>query len=152
MRIWVDGDAAPREVKEVVFRAAERLDCETLFVANAPLTIPRSCRQVRSILVNGVADAADDYIVAHSQAGDLAITADIPLAARLVEADICVIDPRGEHFDPEKIASRLAMRDFLDRLRAVGIHTGNAPPYSDRDKRCFAATLDRMLTRLSRAI
>ena len=150
MKIWIDADAAPREVKEVVFRAADRLGIETILVANSAQPIPKSATMVRSVIVRQGANVADQYIVVHSQDGDLAITADIPLAAELVDKKVAVIDPRGDEYNESNIAARLSMRDFLDELRGTGAPTGGAAPYSLKDKKAFASSFDRILTKLSR--
>ncbi len=148
MKIWIDADAAPRDVKDVIFRAADRLQIETVLVANASQPIPRSATTVRSVLVREGANVADQYIVIHSQPGDLAITADIPLAAELVSKQVAVIDPRGEQYSEANMAARLAMRDFMDELRGTGVPTGGAAPYSPQDKKAFASTFDRLVTKL----
>lgn len=150
MKIWIDADAAPTEVKEIVFRAAKRLQIETLLVANRPVATPASMPHVRSIVVRDGADEADKYIVNHGQAGDLAVTADLPLAGLLVEKKLFVIDPRGDEYSPNTIASRLSMRNFMDELRGNGEVTGGSAPYGDRDKKAFAATFDRLLTKAQR--
>ncbi|MEM9369204.1 MAG: YaiI/YqxD family protein [Planctomycetota bacterium] len=147
MKIWVDADAAPTAVKEVVFRAAKRLQIETLLVANCPIPFPANATTVRSVVVREGADQADRYIVTHSEAGDLAITADLPLAAQLVEKDVFVVDPRGDEYSPSTIAGRLSMRNFMDDLRGAGVVTGGNAPYGPKDKSAFAATFDRLLTR-----
>ncbi|MCS7465592.1 YaiI/YqxD family protein [Stieleria sp. ICT_E10.1] len=148
MKIWIDADAAPRDVKEVVFRAAARLEIETVLVANSAQPIPRSAVTVRSVIVRQGANVADEYIVVHSQPGDLAVTADIPLAAQLVDKKVAVIDPRGDEYNDSNIAARLSMRDFLDELRGTGAATGGAAPYNAKDKKAFAASFDRLLTKL----
>lgn len=150
VKIWVDADAAPVEVKQIVFRAAQRLQLETLLVANQPLDTPRNVPLVRSIQVREGADVADRYIVEHSTAGDLAITADLPLAGDLVAKGIFVIDPRGDEYSPNTIATRLSMRNFMDSLRGEGMVVGGGAPYSDNDKKAFAATFDRLLTKAIR--
>lgn len=147
MKIWIDADAAPTVVKEVVFRAVKRLNIETLLVANSLVTAPKNASTVRSIVVREGADQADRYIVNHSEAGDLAITADLPLAALLVEKKVCVIDPRGEEYSAANIASRLSMRNFMDEMRGAGMETGGNAPYSAKDKQKFASTFDRLLTK-----
>ena len=147
MKIWVDADAAPREVKEIVSRAAKRLNVETILVANRKLATPADAPMVRSIMVRDGANVADQYIVDHADANDLAITADLPLAADLVAKSVHVIDPRGDIYDKANIASRLSMRNFMDELRGTGVETGGAAPYSDRDKKAFASSFDRLLTR-----
>lgn len=148
MRLWIDADAAPREVKEIVFRAARRLAFEVVLVANQPLSSPYS--QVTTVRVQGGLDVADRYIAEHAEPGDVAVTADVPLAAALVEKGVAVIDPRGQEHTAENIGERLSVRDFLDGLRSTGIETGGPRPYGPKDKQAFAATLDRVLTRRSR--
>ena len=150
MKIWIDADAAPREVKDVVFRAADRLGIETILVANSAQPIPKSAVTVRSVIVRQGANVADQYIVVHSQPGDLAITADIPLAAELVENNVAVIDPRGDEYNESNISARLSMRDFLDELRGTGAPTGGAAPYGPRDKKAFASSFDRLVTKLTK--
>lgn len=148
MKIWIDADAAPRDMKEIVFRAARRLKVETVLVANSGMALPSNAPTVSLITVSEGANVADKYIVDESMVGDLAITADIPLAALLVEKKIAVIDPRGEEYNADNIASRLSMRDFMDDLRGAGTVTGGAKPYNELDKKAFAATFDRLLTAL----
>jgi uncharacterized protein len=146
MRIWIDADAAPRAVKEIVFRAAKRLELETVMVANQRLSAPLNNPFVSAVLVQGGPDMADRHIADHASIGDLVITADIPLAASLVEKRIMVLDPRGELYDEENIRERLSIRDFMESLRGSGVETGGAKPYGARDKQAFAAALDRVLT------
>lgn len=148
MKIWIDADAAPRDVKDVVFRAAKRLSVETVLVANQRIGIPANAETVSMVTVREGADVADRYIVLNSESGDLVVTADIPLAALLVDKQVDVIDPRGEAYDASKIASRLSMRNFMDDLRGAGTVTGGSRPYGDRDKKAFANTFDRLLTKL----
>lgn len=150
MKIWIDADAAPVEVKEVVFRAAGRLQVETILVANRPVPTPANLPIVKAVLVREGADQADRYIVQQGEAGDVAITADIPLAGQLVEKGLFVIDPRGDEYSPDSIASRLSMRNFMDTLRGSGVETGGSSPYSASDKKAFAATFDRLLTKAVR--
>ncbi len=150
MKIWVDADAAPREVKEIIFRAAKRLKVETVLVANQTHYTPPEARHISSITVREGANVADAYIVDNSQANDLVITADIPLAALLVEKDVIVIDPRGEQYSADNIRSRLSVRNYLDQARGAGEVTGSSRPYGDRDKAAFASTFDRLLARLIR--
>ncbi|MEM9587084.1 MAG: YaiI/YqxD family protein [Planctomycetota bacterium] len=147
MRVWVDADAAPNDVKQVVFRAANRLSVETILVANQSIAVPANATCVRSVVVREGADQADRYIVKHGEPGDLAITADLPLAADLVDKGLHVIDPRGEAYTAANIAGRLSMRNFMDDLRGAGVVTGGSAPYSNRDKKAFAATFDRLLTK-----
>ena len=150
MKLWIDADAAPRDVKEVVFRAAKRLGLETVLVANQRLQTPASNAYVSTVRVEGGPDEADRYIAEHAEHGDVAVTADIPLAAALVEKGVATIDPRGDEFDAENVGERLAVRDFMDGLRGAGVETGGARPYGPRDKQAFAGALDRVLTRALR--
>lgn len=150
MKLWIDADAAPRDVKDIVFGAAKRLELETLLVANQRLYVPPGNPFVAPIRVEGGPDVADRYIIDHADSGDLAITADIPLAAELVAKGVLVVDPRGEEFTPENIGERLSVRNFMDGLRSTGVETGGPPPRTAREKRLFAATLDRVLTRAMR--
>jgi uncharacterized protein len=147
VKIWIDADAAPADVKQIVFRAAKRLGVTTLLVANRLLETPASMTMVKSIQVRDGTDEADKYIVAHGAAGDIAITADLPLAGQLVEKGLFVIDPRGAEYSPDTIAARLSMRNFLDNLRGEGLVTGGSAPYGETDKQQFASTFDRLLTK-----
>ncbi len=147
MRIWIDADAAPFEMKEVVFRAARRLRLEVILVANQPLGLPPNAPTVSTVTVREGANLADRYIVEHSQAGDIAVTADIPLAADLVERQVHVIDPRGDEYTPDNIRSRLSLRDFLDDMRGAGAVTRGSRPYDARDKKAFAAAFDRLVAK-----
>ena len=151
MKLWIDADAAPREVKEIVVRAAERLRLETVLVANQRLFVAPGSAFVTAVRVEGGPDVADRYIAEHAEAGDVAVTADIPLAAILVPKGVVVIDPRGEEYTTESIGERLSVRDFMDGLRGAGVDTGGARPYGPRDKQAFAGALDRVLTRGVRA-
>ena len=144
--LWVDADAAPRDVKEIVFRAAKRLELTTVLVANHRLSTPANNPWVTAVLVRHGPDVADHYIAERADPGDLAVTADIPLAAVLVEAGVQVIDPRGEEYTKENVRERLSIRDFMDSLRSTGVETGGPSAYSDADKRSFANALDRTLT------
>jgi uncharacterized protein YaiI (UPF0178 family) len=150
MKLWVDADAVPRDVKEILFRAAERLELETVLVANQRVAIPPGWRFVRAVRVGGGPDVADTYIVAAAEPGDVAITADIPLAALLVAKGIAVLDPRGDELTVENIGERLSVRNFMDGLRTVGVDTGGPPAYGPRDKQAFARGLDRLLSRTLR--
>jgi len=145
-RLWVDADAAPRDVKEIVFRAAARLGLETILVANHRVPLPLNNPHVRAILVSGGADVADQRIVDDADPADVAVTADIPLAALLVEKGLVVLDPRGEEYSPSNIGERLSIRDFMDSLRTSGVETGGPSAYGEREKRAFANALDRTLT------
>lgn len=150
MKIWIDADAAPRDVKELVFRAARRLAIETILVANQRLEAPPGNPLVSAIRVDGGPDVADRYIAEHAAAGDLVVTQDVPLAALLVPQGVAVLDPRGEEHTSETIGERLSVRDFMDRARLAGLVTGGPAPYDARARQAFAAALDRALTRLRR--
>jgi uncharacterized protein len=151
LKIWIDADAAPRDVKELVFRAAKRLGIETTLVANQRLQTPVGNPLVSAVRVDGGADVADQYIATHASAGDLVVTQDVPLAALLVPKAVVVLDPRGEEHTLETIGERLSVRDFMEQARIAGIVTGGPPPYDARAKQAFAAALDRVLTRLRRS-
>ena len=150
MRIWIDADAAPRDVKELVFRSARRLNIETILVANQRLQTPAGNPLVSAVRVNGGADVADQYIAAHAAAGDLVVTQDVPLAALLVPRGIAVIDVRGEEHTAGTVGERLSVRDFMEQARLAGVVTGGPPPYDARARQTFAAALDRVLSRLQR--
>jgi uncharacterized protein len=151
MKLWLDADAAPRDVKEICFRASERLGLETVLVANQRLVLPLGYRFLSSVRVEGGPDVADDYIAANAVSGDVAVTADIPLAAILVPKGVIVIDPRGDEYTPEIIGERLSVRNFMDGLRSTGVETGGHAPYGSREKQAFANALDRVLTRALRS-
>ena len=148
--LWIDADAAPGEVKELVFRAAKRLNLPTVLVANAPVAVPKGSALVSFIRVEGGANVADQYIAEHATAGDIAVTADVPLAATLVAKGLFVIDPRGTEQTADNVGYRLATRDLMDELRGAGAVTGGPKPYSAKDRHAFATTLDRVLTRALR--
>jgi uncharacterized protein YaiI (UPF0178 family) len=150
-RIWIDADACPRDVKELVFRAGERLQLTVLVVANKAMHTPLSPR-IMMIQVAGGPDVADDHIVRESARGDLAITADIPLAARLVPRGVIVLNPRGEEYDAENIGERLSVRDFMADARDAGVVTGGPAAFGPKDKQRFANALDRALYRVTRAV
>jgi hypothetical protein len=150
MRLWVDADATPRDVKDIVFRAAHRLALETIVVANQRVPIPPGHAMVSAVRVEGGPDVADRYIAEHAARGDVAITADIPLAAQLVAAGVAVIDPRGFEHTTETVGERLSVRDFADALRGAGVETGGPRPFGPKDKQAFASALDRVLTRALR--
>ncbi len=151
MTLWIDADAAPREVKEVCYGASERLALETILVANMRLQLPVGYLHLSSVRVDGGPDVADRYIAAHAVAGDVAVTADIPLAAILVPKGVVVIDPRGEEYTAETIGERLSVRNFMEGLRSSGVETGGHAGYSAKDKQVFSNALDRALTRARRA-
>jgi uncharacterized protein len=145
MKIWIDADACPRDVKEVVFKASARLSIPVVLVANKAMHAPPAFPLVTMTQVKGGPDVADDHIVEHASPLDLAITADIPLAARLVEKKVHVIDPRGEVYDEDNVRERLSVRDFMAEARDIGITTGGPAAYAAKDKQRFAAALDRAL-------
>lgn len=150
MKIWVDADAAPRDVKDIVARAALRLRVPALLVANQRMQTPANNPFVTAVRVEGGPDVADDHIATEAAEGDLAITADIPLAARLVEKGVTTLDPRGTEYDAENIGERLSVRDFMDQLRSTGVETGGPSSWGTKEKQAFAAAFDRALTRLVR--
>ena len=145
LRIWLDADACPRDVKDVVFRASGRTGIAVVLVANKAMFTPLHSPLVTMVQVSGGADIADDHIVAHARARDLVITADIPLAARLVPMGVVVIDPRGERLDEDNIGERLSVRDFMAEVRDTGVMTGGPRPRSPRDTQRFASALDAAL-------
>ncbi|MBK6490125.1 MAG: YaiI/YqxD family protein [Gemmatimonadetes bacterium] len=150
MKLWIDADAAPRDVKEIVARAADRLELETIFVSNQRIQLQPGSRFTSAVRVDGGPDVADRHIADRAEPGDVAVTADIPLAALLVAKGVAVIDPRGEEYSAETIGERLSVRDFMDGLRGAGVETGGAAPYGPKDKQRFAGALDRALTRARR--
>jgi uncharacterized protein YaiI (UPF0178 family) len=137
-------------VKEIVFRAARVLAIETVLVANQRLLAPPGNPLVSAIRVDGGPDVADRYIAEHAAPGDLAVTADVPLAALLVPRGVAVLDPRGEEHTTETIGERLSVRDFMENLRTAGMVTGGPRPWDARARQAFADALDRALTRLRR--
>ena len=149
MRIWVDADACPNAIKDILFRAAERRQVETVLVANQYLRTPPS-RFVRALQVPAGFDQADDAILQRVAAGDLVVTADIPLASEVVAAGGTALNPRGTLYDRENVKSHLARRDLLDTLRSAGTVTGGPPPLTKSEIQDFANALDRLLTRQER--
>jgi uncharacterized protein len=150
MKLWLDADATPREAREICLRASERLALETVLVANHRITVPAGYTRVSAVRVDGGPDVADRYIAEHASAGDVAVTADIPLAALLVPKGVTVLDPRGEEYTAESIGERLSVRNFMDGLRGAGVDTGGHAAYGPREKQAFANALDRALTRALR--
>ncbi len=150
MKLWIDADAVPRAVKEVCFRASERLKLETILVANQRIQLPAGYPHLSAVRVGDGLDVADSYIAENAAAGDVTVTADIPLAAILVPKGVTVIDPRGEEYTPEIIGERLSVRNFMDGLRSEGVDTGGHAAYSAREKQAFANALDRTLARAAR--
>ncbi|MEH6491617.1 YaiI/YqxD family protein [Halopseudomonas sp.] len=147
MILWIDADACPRPVRDVAVKAARRKQIELVLVANSAQQLPPG-PGVRQVIVSAGADAADHHIIEQASPGDLVITADIPLAAGLVDRQVTAINPRGQVYDKASIGDRLAMRNLMDELRGAGLAGRGGPaPYSDRDKQAFANALDRLLTR-----
>jgi hypothetical protein len=144
MAIWVDADACPNVIKEILFRAADRTQTQVTLVANQNIRVPPS-RFIRSVRVASGFDVADNEIVRLCEAGDLVITADIPLAADVIAKGGVALNPRGERYTEATIRARLTMRDFMDTLRASGIQTGGPDSLSQRDRQQFAAELDKWL-------
>ncbi len=143
-QIFVDADACPKVIKEILYRAAERVGIPLTLVANQPLQVPRS-RLIRAVRVAPGFDVADNHIVQVAQAGDLVITADIPLAAEVIANGCLALNPRGELYTEENIRQRLNMRDFLDTLRSSGIDTGGPAAFGKGERQAFANQLDRLL-------
>jgi uncharacterized protein YaiI (UPF0178 family) len=143
-KIWVDADACPKVIKEILFRAADRVGIPLILVANQQIAVPGS-PYIRSVQVAGGFDVADNYIVQQLEAGDLVITADIPLAAEVIEKEGLALNPRGELYTTENIRQRLNMRDFMDTMRGSGVDTGGPPAFSQSDRMAFANQLDRLL-------
>ena len=150
MKLWIDADAAPRDVTEICYRTSERLKLDTVLVANQRLQLPVGYTHLSAVRVDGGPDVADFYIAENAQAGDVAITADIPLAALLVPKGVIVIDPRGDEYTNESIGERLSVRNFMDGLRSTGVETGGYAAYGQKEKQAFANALDRALTRALR--
>jgi uncharacterized protein YaiI (UPF0178 family) len=145
VQIWVDADACPVVIKEILFRAAERTGTMLTLVANQPIRVPNS-EFIKTVQVPSGFDVADDEIVKRASAGDLIITADIPLAAEVIEKDAHALNPRGEMYSKENIRSLLNMRDFMDTMRSSGVDTsGGPPPLNQSDRQAFANNLDRFL-------
>ena len=151
MKILVDADACPTVIREILFRTASRLEIETVLVANQTIRVPKSSL-VKAVTVRDGADVADDRIVELVRKGDVVITADIPLAARVVEKGAIAIGPRGERYDENTIQSRLASRDLMEQLRAAGMETSGPKPFGKKDAREFSNVLDRTLTALRKSL
>ena len=151
MQIWVDADACPKAVKEILFRAAERARVPLILVANKPLRTPSS-RLIKTLRVASGFNMADDRIAQQVQPGDLVVTADIPLAAHVIDRGGHALDPRGEFYTQDSIQERLAMRNLMDELRSTGVDTGGPSSFSQGDRHAFAGQLDRFLTRYRTAV
>ncbi|MFM2320254.1 MAG: hypothetical protein RLZZ215_2875 [Pseudomonadota bacterium] len=149
MQIWVDADACPNVIKEILFRAAERQKIEVILVANQALRVPRS-PFIKTKQVGTGFDVADNYIAQNVQIGDLVITADIPLAAQVIERQAQALNPRGEFYTLENIQQRLSMRNFMEELRSSGAITGGPAALNQQDRQAFANQLDRFLARYAK--
>jgi uncharacterized protein YaiI (UPF0178 family) len=147
MKIWVDADACPKVIKEILFRAAQRRQIDLILVANAPLAVPRSSR-IRSVVVPQGIDVADQAITDWAERGDLVITADIPLAAAVVEKGVQALNPRGELYTADNVRQHLSMRNFMADLRGAGVETSGPAAFHQRDRQAFANQLDRLLARI----
>jgi uncharacterized protein YaiI (UPF0178 family) len=147
-RLWVDADACPVVIKEIIFRAAARKQLETILVANQMLRVPAS-PFIRAVQVPAGFDVADNHIVAQVRPGDLVVTADIPLAAAVIERGARALNPRGELYTVANIRENLSMRDFMENLRASGVQTGGPSAFSQADRQAFANQLDRVLASVS---
>lgn len=148
MKIWVDADACPGVIRDILFRAAERTRLPLTLVANSALTVP-ALKNIRMLQVSSGFDAADDEIVKRVQAGDLVITSDIPLAHEVLQKKAMALSPRGELFSEDNIRNRLVMRDLMDSLRSSGVNTGGPAALSQGDRKTFANQLDRLITRFA---
>lgn len=146
MKIWVDADACPKVIKEILFRAAKRAQVQVTLVANQSLRTPSS-QHIKSMQVSSGFDVADNEIVKQVEAGDLVITADIPLAAQVVDKGAHALNPRGELYTAENVKARLSLRDFMAQIRDSGINTGGPAPLSQSDRQAFANHLDRLLAK-----
>ena len=149
MNIWVDADACPVVIRDILYRAAERIGVTVTLVANQSIKTPPS-RYIKMIRVSQGFDVADNEIVKRLNPGDLAITSDIPLAAEVIDKGGKALNPRGELYTPENIKNRLTMRDLMDSLRSSGIDTGGPPALNQNDRKSFADQLDKILSQYSR--
>ena len=149
MKIWVDADACPVAIREILFRASIRTGVSITLIANQQIPVPRS-PTIKMIQVSTGFDAADEEIVKRMEPGDLVITSDIPLASDAIAKDGLVLSPRGERLTRENIGSRLNMRDFMESMRASGVATGGPAALSQGDRKAFADELDRLLSRQAR--
>ncbi|HEX7386663.1 MAG TPA: YaiI/YqxD family protein [Castellaniella sp.] len=149
MDIWVDADACPAVIKDILYRAAQRSRRTLTLVANQMLRTPPS-PLIRAVQVPRGFDVADDYIVEHASTGDLVITADIPLASEALSKGALVLSPRGERFTVDSISERLSIRDMMEELRSAGVDTGGPAAFSQADRRAFANALDKLLQKAQR--
>ena len=146
MKIWVDADACPVVIKEILFRAAERTELQLMLIANQPVRIPPS-PFIKMFQVAFGFDVADNEIVKRLSAGDLVITSDIPLAAEVVVKGGCALSPRGELYTADNISACLSMRNFMDTMRASGVETGGPPAFGHTDRKYFSSQLEKLLTK-----
>ena len=146
MKVWIDADACPVVIKEILFKAARRTGIQLTLVANQSMQTPPD-KNITSLQVPQGFDVADDEIVKLVEAGDLVITSDIPQASEVIEKGGQALSPRGELFTPNNIGGRLNMRDFMDTMRSSGVHGGGPPPLNKQDRQAFANQLDRILTK-----
>lgn len=144
--LWLDADACPKLIREICFRAAERCQLHLYLVANQAIQRPPS-PFLHMLVVESGFDVADNLIVERAQAGDIAVTADIPLAADLMAKQVAVINPRGEQYSADTVRQRLNIRDFMDTMRSSGVQTGGPPPLGEKERRAFANALDRLLAK-----
>lgn len=151
MHIWVDADACPAVIKDILYRAAQRWQVPLTLVANQALYTPPS-PLIRAVQVPRGFDVADAHIAERADKGDLVITGDIPLAAQVLEKGAMALNPRGERYSPETIRERLALRDMMEELRASGVDTGGPPSFSQADRKAFANQLDTLLSRAARQL
>ncbi|MDX8387862.1 MAG: YaiI/YqxD family protein [Ghiorsea sp.] len=151
MKIWVDADACPVVIKDILFRAAKRTQIQTILVANSPIQIPKS-DFISMLQVGAGFDVADNEIVAQMNAGDLVITSDIPLAADVIEKGGFALSTRGEMFSSDNIKARLSIRDYMDELRQSGIHSGGQAAFSQTDRQNFANKLDQLMTKYLKSL
>lgn len=148
--VWIDADATPRPVRDLLLRAALKRKVAMRFVANRPIDLTGAAPSAQAVQVPGGPDVADDYIAAHCARGDLVITADIPLAARVIERGAEVLNPSGHEIGEEEIGERLSIRDFMEDLRSAGVQTSGPPPFGAAQAQRFANALDRHLARRGR--
>lgn len=144
MKIWVDADACPVVIREILFKAAQRTGFDMTLIANHAIRVPAN-KNITMLQVSSGFDVADDEIAKRCDKGDLVITSDLPLAAEVIAKGALALNPRGELFDKESIGSRLNIRDFMDTMRASGVQTGGPPPLGQKEKQAFANHLDRIL-------
>ena len=149
MHIWVDADACPNVIKDILFRAAERTQTRITLVANQHIQKPSS-KLIKAVKVGQGFDVADNYIVQEVTESDLVITADIPLAAEVIEKGAHALNPRGELYDRDNIKQRLSMRNFMEEMRSTGENLGGPPPLNQSDRQKFANALDQLLTKYNR--